>query len=113
MVEMHWNNPLTAANQRNPPSHRYRWGSLSHRYNASAAPGRVSIERRSMRSERGLPDRVSFSAVKLTSIVATTVLVAGTAFLVNTLRAEDAADARQRMVDLGNSTRPQRRCISP
>jgi hypothetical protein len=46
------------------------------------------------------PD-VSFIAVKLTSILATTVLAAGTALLVNTLRAEDAADTRQRMIDLG------------
>ena len=39
--------------------------------------------------------------MKVTSIVATTALVAGTALLVNTLRAEDAAATRQRMIDLG------------
>ena len=39
--------------------------------------------------------------MKLTSIVTTIALVAGTALLVNTLRAQDAATNRQRMIDLG------------
>ena len=39
--------------------------------------------------------------MKITPIIATAVLLAGTTFLVNALRAEDATDARQRMIDLG------------
>ena len=39
--------------------------------------------------------------MKLTSAFATVVLIGATALLVNTLRAEDAAATRQRMVDLG------------
>jgi hypothetical protein len=39
--------------------------------------------------------------MKLASILATTALLIGTALLVNTLRAEDAASTRQRMIDLG------------
>jgi len=39
--------------------------------------------------------------MKLASIVATSALLIGTALLVNTLRAEDAADTRLRMIDLG------------
>ena len=41
--------------------------------------------------------------MKLASFVATAALLIGTALLVNTLRAEDAADTRQRMIDLGKS----------
>src|SRR5688500_18722741 len=40
--------------------------------------------------------------MKLASIVATLALLIGTALLVNTLRAQDAAATRQRMIDLGN-----------
>jgi len=39
--------------------------------------------------------------MKLSSIIATAVLLIGTALLVNTLRAQDAVTARQRMIDLG------------
>ena len=39
--------------------------------------------------------------MRLTSIVSTVVLLASTALLVNTLRAEDAAAMRNRMIDLG------------
>ena len=41
--------------------------------------------------------------MKLASIVATAALLIGTAVLVNTLRAQDAAATRQRMIDLGKS----------
>jgi hypothetical protein len=44
---------------------------------------------------------VSFGAMKLASIVATGALFAGTALLVNTLRAQDAAATGQRMIELG------------
>ena len=44
---------------------------------------------------------VSFGVMKLASIFATVVLLIGTAVLVNTLRAQDAASVRQRMIDLG------------
>ena len=44
---------------------------------------------------------VSFRRMRLTFIVATVFLSAGTALLVNTVRAEDAAVTRGRMVDLG------------
>ncbi len=39
--------------------------------------------------------------MRLTSILSTAVLLASTAFLVNTLRAQDTASVRQRMLDLG------------
>ena len=41
--------------------------------------------------------------MKLTSIVATAVLLIGTALLVNTVRADDAAETRQRMIELGKA----------
>src|SRR5687767_8145864 len=46
---------------------------------------------------------VSFPPMKLTSIVATAVLLIGTALLVNTVRADDAAETRQRMIELGKA----------
>lgn len=39
--------------------------------------------------------------MRLTTILATAALAGGVAVLVNTVRAEDAAEARQRMIDLG------------
>src|SRR5687767_10586596 len=46
---------------------------------------------------------VSFPPMKLTSIVATAVLLIGTALLVNTVRADDAAETRQRMIEIGKA----------